>query len=151
MSSFIWSIMYQRFFAVYFAKKNLLLNYILLWNQLYHNTTKRCFLLFSLVLKNLINYGRRHLKLFTNCHVSWDTLYVKETLKFFKYLKLSSSDFIVSRSQLLGLGFMFQVSGFMIMENRFSDVNTQYKLELGSFIAKETERFIIIYQHRELI
>jgi len=46
---------------------------------------------------------------------------------------------------------MFQVSGFMIMENRFSDVNTQYKLELGSFIAKETERFIIIYQHTELI
>ena len=37
-------------------------------------TTKRCFLLLSLVLKK--NYGRRHLKLFTNCHVSWDTLYV---------------------------------------------------------------------------
>ena len=106
-----------------------------------------------MVLKNLTNYGRRHLKLFTNCHVSWDTLYVKETLTFFKYLKFSSSDFIVSRSQLLGLGFMFQVSGFMIMENRFSDVNsnTQYKLELGSFIAKETERFNIIYQHTELI
>ena len=24
---------------------------------------------------NLSNYGRRHFKLFTNCHVSWDTLY----------------------------------------------------------------------------
>ena len=35
------------------------------------------FLLFSFVLKNLTNYGRRHLKLFTNCHVSWDTLYLK--------------------------------------------------------------------------
>ena len=32
-------------------------------------------LLFSFVSKNLTNYGRRHLKLFTNCHVSWDTLY----------------------------------------------------------------------------
>ena len=28
-------------------------------------------LLFSLVLNNLTNYGRRHFKLFTNCHVSW--------------------------------------------------------------------------------
>ena len=34
------------------------------------------FLLFSFVSKNLTNYGRRHLKLFTNCHVSWDTLYI---------------------------------------------------------------------------
>ena len=30
------------------------------------------FLLFSFLSKNLTNYGRRHLKLFTNCHVSWD-------------------------------------------------------------------------------
>ena len=28
-----------------------------------------------MVLNNLTNYGRRHSKLFTNCHVSWDTLY----------------------------------------------------------------------------
>ena len=26
-------------------------------------------------------YGRRHLKLFTNCHVSWDTLYLKKPHK----------------------------------------------------------------------
>ena len=32
-------------------------------------------LLFSLVSNNLTNYGRRHFKLFTNCYVSWDTLY----------------------------------------------------------------------------
>ena len=25
----------------------------------------------------LIVYGRRHSKLFTNCHVSWDTLWIK--------------------------------------------------------------------------
>ena len=25
-------------------------------------------------------YGRRHLKLFTNCHVSWDTLYLINSL-----------------------------------------------------------------------
>ena len=36
------------------------------------------FLLLSLVLKNLTNYGRRHSKLFTNCHVSWETLYFKK-------------------------------------------------------------------------
>ena len=30
------------------------------------------FLLFSLVSNNLTNNGRRHLKLLTNCHVSWD-------------------------------------------------------------------------------
>ena len=28
-----------------------------------------------MVLNNLTNYVRRHFKLFTNCHVSWDTLY----------------------------------------------------------------------------
>ena len=33
------------------------------------------FLLLSLVLNNLTNNGRRHSKLFTNCRVSWDTLY----------------------------------------------------------------------------
>jgi len=32
--------------------------------------------LFSLTTNNLTYYGRRHFKLFTNCHVSWDTLYV---------------------------------------------------------------------------
>jgi len=30
----------------------------------------------SLVLNILANYGRRHSKLLTNCHVSWDTLYL---------------------------------------------------------------------------
>ena len=39
-------------------------------------TTMGYYLLFSLVLNNLTNYGRRHLKLCTNCHVSWDTLYL---------------------------------------------------------------------------
>ena len=38
------------------------------------------FLLFSLVSNNLTNYGRRHFKLFTNCHVSWEQ-------KIFSYTK----------------------------------------------------------------
>ena len=29
----------------------------------------------SFLSNNLTNYGRWHSKLFTNCHVSWDTLY----------------------------------------------------------------------------
>ena len=29
-----------------------------------------------MVSNNLENYGRRHFKIFTNCHVSWDTLYI---------------------------------------------------------------------------
>ena len=33
-------------------------------------------LLVSLVSNNLSNYGRRHFKLFTNCLVLWDTLYM---------------------------------------------------------------------------
>ena len=33
------------------------------------------FLLFSLISNNLTNYGRRHLKLLTNCHVLRDNMY----------------------------------------------------------------------------
>ena len=40
----------------------------------YNMTDMLYFLLFSFVSQNLTNYGRRHLKLCTNCHVSWDTL-----------------------------------------------------------------------------
>jgi len=35
-------------------------------------------LLFFLETNNLTYYERRHFKLFTNCHVSWDTLYATE-------------------------------------------------------------------------
>jgi len=34
-------------------------------------------LLSFLVSNNLTNHGRRHFKLFTKCHVSWDTLYIR--------------------------------------------------------------------------
>ena len=50
--------------------------YLTLKSIFYKMTTMLYFLLFSSVSKNLTNYGRRHLKLFTNCHVSWDTLYI---------------------------------------------------------------------------
>ena len=50
--------------------------YFTLKSIFYKMTVMLYFLLFSFVSKNLTNYGRRHLKLFTNCHVSWDTLYI---------------------------------------------------------------------------
>ena len=41
----------------------------------------KCLLLFSLVTENLKYYERTHFKLFTNCHVSWDTMYkIKEII-----------------------------------------------------------------------
>ena len=43
-------------------------------------------LLFSLVTNNLTYHGRRHFKLFTNCHVSWDTLYLPAVFLFNKLL-----------------------------------------------------------------
>ena len=33
------------------------------------------FIIILFGIKQLKNYGRRHFKIFTNCHVSWDTLY----------------------------------------------------------------------------
>ena len=42
-------------------------------------------LLFSLVTNNLTYSGRRHFKLFTNCHVSWDTLYVQNNNRYVNY------------------------------------------------------------------
>ena len=39
------------------------------------------FLMLFLVLNNLTNYGRRHSKLFNNCHVSWDTLFILKQTK----------------------------------------------------------------------
>ena len=33
-------------------------------------------LLVFIVSNNLSNYGSGHFKLFSNCHVSWDTLYL---------------------------------------------------------------------------
>ena len=50
--------------------------YITLKSIFYKMTAMFYLLLFSFVSKNLTNYGRRHLKLFTNCHVSWDTMYI---------------------------------------------------------------------------
>ena len=41
----------------------------LLWNQFFYNMTPILFLFLSLVSKNLSNYGRRHCKIFTHCHV----------------------------------------------------------------------------------
>jgi len=44
-----------------------------------------------LVSNNLTNHGRRHSKLFTNCHGPWDTLYVK--IRIFQVLKPKEVDY----------------------------------------------------------
>ena len=68
-------------FSQFNSLKNLLLNYILLLNKVIYNMTAIWyFFLFSLVSNSLIKYGRRHFILFTNYHVSLDTLSKKKRL-----------------------------------------------------------------------
>ena len=53
--------------------------------------------------KSVISYkvhGRRHSKLFTNCHVSWDTLYLLNNIKY-NIVEMSSSYFTVYRSNCI--------------------------------------------------
>ena len=68
------------------------------------------FSLFSFVSQNLTNYGRRHLKLFTNCHVSWDTLYVHLWEVLQMYMKEILSGFFTNISFLLLLDNVLHVS-----------------------------------------
>ena len=65
-------------FGRLFSLKNHLIKYILLWNQFYYDMTSKIpsHIFFCLVSKNFSNYGKRHLKLIINWHVSWDTLYI---------------------------------------------------------------------------
>jgi len=64
-------------FSQFISLKNVLLEYILLWNQFFYNMTALGYFCHSLVSNDFTNYGTRHFKLFTNCHVSWYTLYVQ--------------------------------------------------------------------------
>ena len=67
-------------FCSFVRRKNLLLQYMLIWDRFYYNKSAiYCLVLFSLVSNNLTNYGRRHFKIFSNCHDSWDTLYNRLT------------------------------------------------------------------------
>ena len=54
-------------------------------NNFYFNLTA-CLLFFIILfsIKQLNNSGRWHFKLFTNCHVSWDTLYLKCYISFLR-------------------------------------------------------------------
>ena len=47
----------------------LILNEIHL-NKIFFNKLQKVLIIFNTA------YGRRHLKLFINCHVSWDTMYL---------------------------------------------------------------------------
>ena len=70
----IYYIRYWRLLKVYFVNKLFYSNIFYFEINFLKMTAMLYFLLFSFVSMNLTNYGRRHLKLFTNCHVSWDTL-----------------------------------------------------------------------------
>ena len=70
---------------------------------------------------NLTNYGRRHLKLFTNCHVSCDTLYqyhvAKIEVKIFPFkFKSHFHKYYASLN--------FHISIFFSSEFRFSNLIT---------------------------
>ena len=58
------------------------------------------FLLFSFVSKDLTIYERRHLRLFTNCHVSWDTLYLT-TIQLYQIPGLYFTTILLPDSRLI--------------------------------------------------
>ena len=63
-------ISYIRFFCRLFRLKNLLLKYTFVWNQFTKILLPYIFLIIIFGSNNLKNYGRRHFKLFINCHVT---------------------------------------------------------------------------------
>ena len=89
MSSSKYWISFKDFLQLSLVEKSFTPINILIWNLFYYNKTAiKCLLLFSLVSNNLANYGRRHFKIFSNCHVSWDTLYYKIVYSIRLLLKL---------------------------------------------------------------
>ena len=74
--------------------------YFTLKSIVYKKTAILYFLLFSFVSKSLTNCGRRHLKLFTNCHASWDTLYLRFTSLICKDIGVIKS-VLVAKTQFL--------------------------------------------------
>ena len=83
-------------FCMPFRKKHLFLNYTLLWNQFYNNIIGiQYFSSFSLISNKLTNYGRRHFKLFINCHVLWDTLPTIPLILYYIYREDMPTDLIL--------------------------------------------------------
>ena len=102
MSSSINCIRYWRLFAFSFVKKIFCSN-IFYFEINFTIIYDSCiiFLFLSLVLNNFTNCGREHSKLFTNCHVSWDTLQVI-FLNIFNFIYLShlKSEMKISNTEL---------------------------------------------------
>ena len=133
MSSSMNCIRYYQLFAVYFVKinySNILyfeINFTIIW--LPYNF----FLLFSLVSNNLTNYERRHFKLFTNCHVSWDTLYEKDTwmLRFNKILNVfsynSAFSFHYQEEIITCFVFMALLSWFAVLWSFLTEMFSLYR------------------------
>ena len=109
--------------------------YFTLKSIFYKMTAILYFLFFSFVSKNLTNYERRHLKLFTNCHVSWDTLYVLMHLKHLKRVLLKC--FVKQLPHFSNIsGHMFQII------SRYSFA----KLDSAVNYKQRTFFFLNIYQ-----
>ena len=72
-------IRYLRFFADYFVKQIFYSNiHLFEINFTIKLLPFSISLSLSLVSHNLTNYWRRHFKLFTNCHISSDTMYLEK-------------------------------------------------------------------------
>ena len=77
MSSSIFCIRLNDFLQFISLKKSFSQIYFIL-KQFYfkYNCQIILFIIVFHIMINLKHYGRRHFKLFINCHVSWDTLYI---------------------------------------------------------------------------
>ena len=117
----------------------------------YKMTAMFYLLLFSFVSKNLTNYGRRHLKLFTNCRVSWDPVSGNDTICTLENMWCrspthSSQIFIYPPPSLpveMGAVGFFKFCSFIMVENdRFSSFFFQLvKNKLISFLLKTIVHF----------
>ena len=126
MSSFKYWIRFKDFLQFSSLEKSCI--YILICDRFYYNKTAiQCLLLFSLVSNNFKNYGRRHLKIFTNCHVSWDTLY---------NIKYLGSDYMITKY----INTYFRFDFFYILINFFF----VWLMLTGTFNSTKRDNFLII-------
>ena len=84
-------IRYKKLFAIYFVDKIFNSNKFFLKLILLEYDYRIIFLIDFFGILHLKNYGRRHLKLFTNFHFSWDTLYLEWFFNHCFFLPVPSS------------------------------------------------------------
>ena len=92
------------------------------------------------IISNII-YGRRHSKPFTNCHVSWDTLY-KNNGRYFQTLTLCK----LERGQHLNL-IDKVVMGTFVYQTCHSDTATSTTSTTSATLTQVDEKLIIFWVH----